>query len=92
MKTVISAKLKPNTTLEQFAQLHATQLAYHDDCNFVSMQTIEYDKMSLQNRADDKVRTHFYLPSQVACSIPHQVRATQRFVNLTEEERSRTPS
>jgi len=36
MKTVITAKLKLNTTSEQFAHLRAMQLAYRDALNFVS--------------------------------------------------------
>jgi predicted transposase len=46
MKTVISAKLKLNTTPEQFAQLRAIQLAYRDALNFVSKYAFEHGKMS----------------------------------------------
>jgi predicted transposase len=43
---VIFAKLKLNTTPEQFAQLRATQLVYRDALNFVSKYAFEHGKMS----------------------------------------------
>jgi putative transposase len=82
MKTTISAKLKLNTTPEQFAQLRATQLAYRDACNFVSQYAFEHGKMSnkvaLQEGTYDDIRARFHLPSQMACSIPRQVGATYK--------------
>jgi hypothetical protein len=36
MKQTLTAKLKLNTTPEQFAALRTTQLAYRDALNFVS--------------------------------------------------------
>ncbi len=82
MKTVISAKIKLNTTPEQFAQLRATQLAYRDSLNFVSQYAYEHGKMSnavgLQDGTYDDIRTRFHLPSQMACSVPRQVGATYK--------------
>jgi putative transposase len=82
MKTVISAKLKLNTTKPQFAQLRATQLAYRDACNFVSKYAFEHGKMSnkvsLQDGTYDDIRSRFGLPSQMACSVPRQVGATYK--------------
>jgi putative transposase len=82
MKMTISAKLKLNTTAEQFRQLRATQLAYRDACNFVSQYAFEHGKMSnkvaLQEGTYDEIRTRFHLPSQMACSVPRQVGATYR--------------
>ena len=82
MKTVISAKLKLNTTPEQFAQLRATQLAYRDALNFVSKYAFEHGNMSnkvaLQDGTYDAIRARFHLPSQMACSVPRQVGATYK--------------
>src|SRR5262249_28988959 len=82
MKTVISAKLKLNTTPEQFAQLRATQLAYRDALNFVSHYSFEHGKTSnriaLQDGTYADIRTRFHLPSQMACSVPRQVGATYK--------------
>jgi IS605 OrfB family transposase len=82
MKTVISAKLKLNTTPGHFAQLRAIQLAYRDACNFVSQYAFEHGKMSnkvkLQDGTYDDIRTRFHLPSQMACSVPRQVGATYK--------------
>jgi IS605 OrfB family transposase len=82
MKTTISAKLKLNTSPEQFAQLRATQLAYRDALNFVSQYAYEHGKMSnamaLQKATYDDVRSRFRLPSQMACNIPRQVGGTYR--------------
>jgi putative transposase len=79
---VISAKLKLNTTPEQFAQLRAIQLAYRDACNFVSQYAFENGKMSnkvkLQDGTYDDIRLRFHLPSQMACSVPRQVGATYK--------------
>jgi IS605 OrfB family transposase len=82
MKTVISAKIKLNTTPEQFSQLRATQLAYRDALNFVSRYAFEHGKMSnkvaLQDGTYDDIRARFHLPSQMACSVPRQVGATYK--------------
>jgi putative transposase len=82
MKTVITAKLKLNTTPQQFAALRATQLAYRDALNFVSQYAFVHGKMSnrvaLQDGTYDDVRARFHLPSQMACSVPRQVGATYK--------------
>ncbi len=79
---VISAKIKLNTTPEQFAQLRITQLAYRDALNFVSKYAFEHGKMSnkvgLQDGTYDDIRARFHLPSQMACSVPRQVGATYK--------------
>ncbi len=82
MKTVITAKLKLNTTPEQFQALRTTQLAYRDALNYVSQYAFEHGKMSnrvaLQDGTYDEVRARFHLPSQMACSVPRQVGATYK--------------
>jgi IS605 OrfB family transposase len=82
MKTVISAKIKLNTTPEQFTQLRATQLAYRDSLNFVSQYSFEHGKMSnaiaLHKGTYDDIRARFHLPSQMACSISRQVGSTYK--------------
>src|SRR6266550_8931255 len=82
VKTVISAKLKLNTTPEQFIQVRAIQLAYRDALNFVSRYAFDHGKMSnavgLQDGTYDDIRTRFHLPSQMACSVPRQVGATYK--------------
>jgi IS605 OrfB family transposase len=82
MKTIISAKLKLNTTPEQFAQLRTTQLAYRDALNFVSHYAFEHGKTSsriaLHKANYGEIRTRFQLPSQMACSVFIQVGATYK--------------
>ena len=82
MKTVITAKLKLQTTPEQFQALRTTQLAYRDALNFVSRYAYEQGKMSnrvaLQDGTYAEVRARFQLPSQMACSVPRQVGATYK--------------
>jgi putative transposase len=82
VKTVISAKLKLNTTPEQFAGLRAIQLAYRDACNEVSKYAFEHGKMSnavaLQKGTYEDIRSRYQLPSQMACSVPRQVGATYK--------------
>jgi IS605 OrfB family transposase len=82
MKTIISAKLKLNTTPEQFAQLRTTQLAYRDSLNFVSQYAFEHGKTSsriaLHKANYGEIRTRFHLPSQMACSVFIQVGATYK--------------
>ncbi|QBD82713.1 transposase [Ktedonosporobacter rubrisoli] len=82
MKTVITAKLKLQTTPAQFAALRATQLAYRDSLNYVSHYAFAHDKMSnkvkLQEGTYDVLRSRFHLPSQMACSVPRQVGATYK--------------
>jgi len=82
MNTTLSAKLKLNTTPEQFKALRATQLAYRDALNYVSQYAFEHGKMSnkvgLQTATYQEIRTRFKLPAQMACSVPRQVGATYK--------------
>src|SRR5215470_11011716 len=82
MKLIISAKLKLNTTQEQFSALRQTQLAYRDALNFVSQHSFSHGKTSntrkLQDDCYDAIRTTYHLPSQMACNVPRQVGATYR--------------
>ncbi len=82
MKQIISAKLKLNTTPEQFVQLRQTQLAYRDALNFVSQHSFAHGKTSntrkLQDDCYDEIRATYRLPSQMACNVPRQVGATYR--------------
>ena len=82
MKTVITAKLKLDTTPEQFAALRRTQLAYRDVLNYVSQYAFAHGNMSnkvkLQEGTYDEVRARFHLPSQMACSVPRHVGATYK--------------
>src|SRR4051794_21723667 len=82
MKTVITAKIKLQTTPEQFAKLRTTQLAYRDSLNYVSQYAFENGKMSNQVKLQDgtynEIRARFHLPSQMACSVPRQVGATYK--------------
>src|SRR5690242_8650825 len=82
MKQVISAKLKLQTTADQFAALRQTQLAYRDALNYVSRYSFEHGKISnkvaLQEGTYDELRARFGLPSQMACSVPRQVGATYK--------------
>jgi putative transposase len=82
MKTVITAKLKLNTTPEQFVALRRTQLAYRDALNFVSQYAYAHGKMSnkvaLQDGTYHEIRARFHLPSQMACSVAREVGATYK--------------
>ena len=82
MKTPVSAKLKLNTTPEQFAQLRAVQLAYRDALNYASQYSFEHGKMSnqqaLQKAVYAELRQKYTLSSQMACNVPRQVGATYK--------------
>jgi len=82
MHTVITAKLKLQTTPTQFRALRATQLAYRDALNDVSRSAFAHGKMSntvgLQDGTYHDIRSHFGLPAQMACSAPRQVGATYK--------------
>ncbi|HYU76071.1 MAG TPA: transposase [Ktedonobacteraceae bacterium] len=82
MKTVITAKVKLNTTSDQFKALRQTQLAYRDSLNYVSQYAYEQGKISnavhLQDGTYDEIRARYHLPSQMACSVPRQVGATYK--------------
>ncbi len=82
MKQIITAKLKLLTTPEQFALLRETQLAYRDALNAVSHYAFEQNKTSnvvrLHKGMYTELRTHYHLPSQLACSVERQVAATYK--------------
>jgi putative transposase len=82
MKQIITAKLKLNTTMEQFQALRQTQLAYRDALNAVSHYAFEHGKTSrvttLHQGVYAQLRTHYRLPSQLACSVERQVAATYK--------------
>jgi putative transposase len=82
MKQIITAKLKLNTTTEQFHALRQTQLAYRDALNAVSHYAFEYGKTSsnvvLHRGMYAELRTRYHLPSQLACSVERQVAATYK--------------
>jgi predicted transposase len=82
MKQVLSAKLKLQTTPEQFQALRATQLAYRDALNYVSRYAFDHgkksNKVALQEGTYHELRTRFKLPAQMACSVPRQVGATYK--------------
>ncbi|HEY6411564.1 MAG TPA: transposase [Ktedonobacteraceae bacterium] len=82
MKQMLTAKLKLQTTPEQFAALRRTQLAYRDALNLVSRYAFANGKTSsnlrLHKGCYDEVRTHFKLPSQLACTAEREVAATYK--------------
>jgi putative transposase len=82
MKVTLTAKLKLNTTREQFKQLRQTQLAYRDALNYVSRYAYAHGKMSnkvgLQDGTYAEIRARYHIPAQMACSIPRQVGATYK--------------
>jgi IS605 OrfB family transposase len=82
MKQRITAKVKLQTTPEQFQALRTTQLAYRDALNAVSRYAFEHGKMSnqqaLQRACYDELRLVYKLPAQMACNVPRQVGATYK--------------
>ncbi len=82
MKQIITAKLKLLTTPEQVQALRQTQLAYRDALNAVSLYAFEHGKTSrvttLHRGMYAELRTHYHLPSQLACSVERQVAATYK--------------
>src|SRR5207244_2104849 len=82
MKQLITAKLKLQTTPEQFQALRATQLAYRDALNYVSRYAFAHGKKSnqqwLQHETYTAVRAVYHLPAQMACNVPRQVGATYK--------------
>src|SRR5438874_12513064 len=82
MKQTLTAKLKLNTTPQQFQALRQTQLAYRNGLNYVSQYSFEHGKMSsgraLQRDCYDEIRGKFGLPAQMACNVPRQVGATYK--------------
>ncbi|MBV9230603.1 MAG: transposase [Chloroflexi bacterium] len=82
MKQIITAKLKLNTTPDQFQALRTTQLAYRDALNAVSRYAFAHGKTSsvtsLHKGMYAEIRTRYHLPSQLACSVERQVAATYK--------------
>src|SRR3989440_12819691 len=82
MKEMLTAKLKLNTTPEQFQALRQTQLAYRNGLNYVSQYSFEQGKMSsgraLQRDCYHEIRGKFGLPAQMACNVPRQGGATYK--------------
>src|SRR5579884_3124913 len=82
MKQLITAKLKLLTTPEQHQALRETQLSYRDALNAVSQYAFEHRKTSsvttLHRGMYLELRTHYQLPSQLACSVERQVAATYK--------------
>jgi putative transposase len=82
MHTLLTAKLKLQTTPDQFHALRRTQLAYRDALNYVSRYAFAHGKMSnvvgLQEGTYQDIRSHYDLPAQMACSVPRQVGATYK--------------
>jgi len=82
MKQALTAKLKLQTTPEQFQALRQTQLVYRDALNYVSRYAFEHGKMSNKVRLQDgtyrEIRARYGIPAQMACSIPRQVGATYK--------------
>jgi len=82
MDVLITAKLKLQTTAEQFRALRAAQLAYRDALNYVSRYAFAHGKMSNQISLRDAtyadIRATFGLPAQMACNAPRQVGATYK--------------
>jgi putative transposase len=82
MKQMITAKLKLQTSREQFQALRATQLAYRDALNYVSRYSFAHGKKSnqqwLQHETYAEVRATYHLPAQMACNVPRQVGTTYK--------------
>jgi len=85
MKMTLTAKLKLQTTPEQFAALRQTQLTYRDALNAVSCYAYEQGKTSnvtkLHKGMYAALRTRHHLPSQLACSVERAARL-QRYAAL----------
>jgi putative transposase len=82
MKVTLTAKLKLQTSPEQFQALRKTQLAYRDALNAVSQYAFAHGKISnqrtLQRQMYDEIRLLYQLPAQMACNVPRQVGATYK--------------
>jgi predicted transposase len=82
IKQTLIAKLKLQTTPEQFQALQRTQLAYRDALNYVSRYAFAHGKMSnkvkLQDATYRDIRARFHMPAQMACSVPRAVGATYK--------------
>src|SRR5712691_2374957 len=82
MKTALTAKLKLNTTSEQFQALRQAQLAYRDSLNYASRYAYAHGKMrnkvAIQDGTYYEIRARYGLPAQMACSVSRQVGATYK--------------
>src|SRR5260221_7319012 len=82
MQQIITAKLKLMPTLDQFAALGETQLAYRDALGAVSRYAFVQGKTSSVTRLHKgmyaELRARYGLPSQLACSVERQVAATYK--------------
>jgi len=82
MRAMITAKLKLQTSPEQFQALRATQLAYRDALNYVARYSFSHGKKSnqewLQRETYTELRAAYHLPAQMACNVPRQVGATYK--------------
>src|SRR5260221_914294 len=82
MQQIITAKLKLMPTLDQFAALGETQLAYRDALGAVSRYAFVQGKTSSVTRLHKgmyaELRARYHLPSQLACSVERQVAATYK--------------
>jgi putative transposase len=82
VKQIITAKLKLETTPEQFTQLRQTQFAYRDALNYVSHYSFDSGKTSsfqrLQRGMYREIRGRFALPSEMTNNVLKQVAATYK--------------
>jgi len=80
MQTTLTVKLKLTTNPAQFQALRATQLAYRDALNHVSVAAFYQGKSGSRKKLHKafyaEVRQHYGLSSQMACSVFRQVGAT----------------
>ena len=82
MKQIITAKLKLQTTPEQFKALRQTQLAYRDALNHVSRFAFEHGKTSNHEKLHKgnyrDIRELFGLPSEMTANVIRQVEVTYK--------------
>jgi putative transposase len=82
MRQLITAKLKLQTTSDQFQALRRTQLSYRDALNHVSRYAYAHGKLSnqeaLQRACYERIRAVYGLPAQMACNVPRQVGTTYK--------------
>jgi hypothetical protein len=82
METSVTAKLKLQTTPEQFKALRATQLAYRESLNYAPRYAFAHNKLrnkvAIQAGTSHEIRTRFHLPAQLACTVSRQVGATYK--------------
>ena len=80
MKQMMTAKLKLHTDATQFLALRLIQLAYRDALNYISCYSFAHNKKSnqqwLQRETHAEVCSVYYLPTHMACNVPHQVGLT----------------